>query len=52
MEIRVALALVLTEFDFEFAPGEDGHKMFTELLDFFTTVPGPLNLIFKQQHYK
>lgn len=46
MEIRVALALLLTTFEFDFAPGEDGQKMFDEACDYFTTSPGPLHLIF------
>ncbi|PHH92770.1 hypothetical protein CDD83_5176 [Cordyceps sp. RAO-2017] len=45
MEIRVAAALLLTEFDFEFAPGEDGTDMFARATDYFTTTPGPLRLI-------
>lgn len=44
MEIRVAAAMILTEFDFAFAPGEDGTQMFTKATDFFTTTPGPLYL--------
>lgn len=47
MEIRVAAALIITKLDFEFAPGEDGTKMFSEAIDYFTTTPGPLRLIFK-----
>ncbi|KAI0485232.1 cytochrome P450 [Xylariaceae sp. FL0804] len=50
MEIRVAAALLVTEFDFEFAPGEDGSKMFSEATDFFTTTPGPLHLVIKSRH--
>ncbi|CAH0026871.1 unnamed protein product [Clonostachys rhizophaga] len=49
MEIRVAAAQLIMEFDFEFAPGEDGTKMFTEAIDYFTTTPGPLNLVFKSR---
>lgn len=50
MEIRVALALLVTQFDWEFAPGEDGQQMFDGLLDFFTTVPGPLNVVIKERN--
>ncbi|KAI0861215.1 cytochrome P450 [Xylaria cubensis] len=49
MEIRIGAALFLTEFDFEFAPGEDGTRMFTEATDFFTTTPGPLFIVLKRR---
>ncbi|KAE8138750.1 cytochrome P450 [Aspergillus pseudotamarii] len=52
IEIRVAAALILTEFDFEFAPGEDGQRMFSEAIDYFTTSPGPLHLVFKDRVVK
>ena len=47
MEIRVAAALLITQLDFSFAPGEDGTRMFSEAIDYFTTTPGPLQLVFK-----
>jgi hypothetical protein len=47
MEMRVAAALVLTSFEVEFAPGEDGTRMFSEAVDYFTTTPGPLLLVLK-----
>lgn len=49
MEIRVAAALIFSTFDFSFADGENGTKMFTEATDYFTTTPGPLNLVFKDR---
>ena len=49
IEIRVAAALILKTFDMEFAPGEDGERMFTEALDYFTTTPGPLNVVLKER---
>jgi hypothetical protein len=49
MEIRVAISLLVTEFDFDFAAGENGKRMFDEMGDYFTTVPGPLNLVFKMR---
>ncbi len=49
MEIRVAAALILSTFDIDFAPGEDGERMFTEACDYFTTTPGPLNLTLKSR---
>lgn len=45
MEIRVAAALIFTQFDFSFATGEDGVEMFADATDYFTTTPGPLRLI-------
>ncbi|KAI9039285.1 cytochrome P450 [Aspergillus affinis] len=47
MEIRVALALVLTQLDFEFAPGESGQRLFTQAIDYFTMSPGPMHLVFR-----
>ncbi|KAL4938412.1 hypothetical protein BDV06DRAFT_226042 [Aspergillus oleicola] len=49
MEMRVAAALILTTFDYEFAPGEDGQRMFSEAVDYFTTTPGPLYLVMKSR---
>ncbi|PYI26789.1 cytochrome P450 [Aspergillus indologenus CBS 114.80] len=46
MEIRVAAALIFTELEFQFAPGESGQRLFKESLDYFTTSPGPMNLVF------
>ncbi|KAI1321363.1 cytochrome P450 [Xylariaceae sp. FL0255] len=45
LEIRVGTALFITQFDFKLAPNDDGQKMFTAATDFFTTTPGPLNLV-------
>ncbi|PYH92141.1 cytochrome P450 [Aspergillus ellipticus CBS 707.79] len=52
VEIRVAAALIFTAFDFEFAPGEDGSRMFSEACDYFTTTPGPLHLVMKNRGIK
>ncbi|PWY90620.1 cytochrome P450 [Aspergillus sclerotioniger CBS 115572] len=49
MEIRVAAALILTTFDYEFAPGEDGQRIFSEAADYFTTTPGPFYLVMKNR---
>ncbi|KAE8374947.1 cytochrome P450 [Aspergillus bertholletiae] len=49
IEIRVAAALLLTEFDFEFGPDEDGRSMFEDAIDYFTTSPGPLRLVFRER---
>ncbi|KAL4993614.1 cytochrome P450 [Aspergillus recurvatus] len=45
MEIRIAAALLLTQLDFQLAPGEDGKRMFSEALDNFTCTPGPLKVV-------
>lgn len=50
MEIRVLAAMMVTEFDFAFAPGEDGSRMFTGATDFFTTTPRPLQLVLKRRN--
>ena len=49
MEVRVAAAYVVTAFDFDFAPGEDGQKMFKDATDFFTTTPGSLKMVLKSR---
>ena len=41
--------MVLQTFDIEFAPGETGQKMFSEAEDFFTTTPGPLEIVFRKR---
>ena len=40
----MAAALILTTFEMDFAPNEDGERMFIEACDYFTTTPGPLHL--------
>ncbi|KAL6231680.1 hypothetical protein BDW75DRAFT_233396 [Aspergillus navahoensis] len=49
MELRIAVALLVTWFDCKFAPGEDGQRMFSEALDHFTTTPGPLRVVLQPQ---
>ncbi|KAF2962933.1 hypothetical protein GQX73_g10637 [Xylaria multiplex] len=49
LETRVAIASLVTEFDMEFALGEDGSRMFTEMTDYFTTSPGPLRIVLKNR---
>ena len=49
MEIRVAAALTLSQFDVEIVPGEDGTKLFTQATDYFTTTPGPFDVVLKSR---
>lgn len=47
MELRCVTALLLTQFDVSFAPGEDGLRSMKDLKDCFTARPGKLELIFQ-----
>ena len=49
MELRIATAVLVTNYDIALAPNEDGTKLFKELRDTFTTAPGPLNLVFHRK---
>lgn len=49
MEIRVAAVFTLSEFDIEMVPGEDGTKLFTLATDYFTTTPGPFNVVLRSR---
>ena len=49
MELRIATAVLVTNYDVTFAPNEDGSKLFKELRDTFTVAPGPLNLVFHRR---
>ena len=49
MEVRLAVARIVSRFDFSFAPGETGKDIHEKMLDLFTTTPGPLKLIFKER---
>jgi hypothetical protein len=40
-------ALLVSRYDIEFGPGEDGTSVWKDMKDDFTAVPGRLNLIFK-----
>ncbi|EME77534.1 uncharacterized protein MYCFIDRAFT_44990 [Pseudocercospora fijiensis CIRAD86] len=46
MELRHVTASILSQFDVEFAPGEDGSKLLHESLDHFTMGLAPLHLCF------
>lgn len=47
MELRVAIALIFTNFDIEFAPGENGLRMLAEISESFTTAVGPMQVVMK-----
>ena len=47
MELRLVLALLVSRYDFAFAPGEDGLRTIEDAKDQFTNVPGKLELVFK-----
>jgi cytochrome P450 len=47
MELRVVLARIITAFDIDYAPGENGHDLIAKGRDHFTMETGPLNLVFK-----
>ncbi|KAF2649441.1 putative benzoate 4-monooxygenase cytochrome P450 [Lophiostoma macrostomum CBS 122681] len=45
-EIRFVTALLVTRYEIAFAPGEDGTRVWKEMKDQFTAVPGKLDLVF------
>ncbi|KAI0553289.1 cytochrome P450 [Xylaria curta] len=49
LETRVCAAALLSNFDFEFAPGESGSQAFTGMVDYFTASPGPMNVVLKER---
>ncbi|KAL9092427.1 MAG: hypothetical protein Q9159_000935, partial [Coniocarpon cinnabarinum] len=49
MEIRTIVAKILTRFDVDFAPGEDGHRLLFETRDHFTLGLAPLKLVFRER---
>lgn len=49
MELRNAIAKLLTNFDVEFAPGEDGKRLLFETRDHFTLGMAPMKLVFKSR---
>jgi hypothetical protein len=46
MELRLVIALLVTKFSIEFAPGEDGERLLNESKDFFTISIAGLDLVF------
>ena len=47
LQLRVITALLVTKYDINFAPGEDGTRLFQDCKDVFTAAPGQLILEFK-----
>ena len=45
-EIRLVAALLVSKYDITFAPGEDGMRVWEDMKDQFTAVPGQLDLVF------
>ena len=47
MDIKLVIASIVQRYHISFAPGEDCHRVYTEMQDHFTAAPGPLSLLFK-----
>ncbi|KAL8938660.1 MAG: hypothetical protein Q9216_003780 [Gyalolechia sp. 2 TL-2023] len=45
-ELRFVTALLASKYDISFPAGEDGESCVEDMVDQFTAVPGPLNLVF------
>ncbi len=45
-EISYVVALIVSRFEVEFAPGEDGVRVWKDMRDAFTALPGRLELVF------
>lgn len=48
MEVRIATALLVSKYDVEFAPGEEGRNLM-KIKDTFTAAPGHLKLVFRDR---
>ncbi|KAI9745627.1 MAG: hypothetical protein M1818_001161 [Claussenomyces sp. TS43310] len=48
-ELRFVTALLTSEFDVAFPPGDDGSRVVDEYVDQFTATAGPLNLVFSNR---
>ncbi|KAE9366630.1 cytochrome P450 [Stipitochalara longipes BDJ] len=46
LELRTIVALLVTKFNINFAPGDDGKEVVENLTDHFAATPGKLKLIF------
>ena len=51
-QLRCIVELLITEYDFDFAPNEDGEAVWRDLKDQFTSHPGKLHLVFTQRARK
>ncbi|PWY88380.1 cytochrome P450 [Aspergillus heteromorphus CBS 117.55] len=49
MEIRVGLAMLLMNFEFDWADADRGERVLVDAKDYFTTVPGRLELIVRER---
>ena len=49
MEVRLAIALLVSTFDTSFALGESREAVCKDTLDLFVATPGPLQLCFNEQ---
>lgn len=49
MLMRFIVAYTLTEYDFDFAPGEDGTAILRDTINVTMVKPGKLNLCFKKR---
>ena len=48
-ELRFVAALLVSKYDINFAPGEDGTRCWREMKDQFTAAPGKLELVFTRR---
>lgn len=49
MELRIVVALLVTSFDIQFAPGEDGEALINNSKDFFVVSVSDLQLVFSSK---
>lgn len=49
MELRMAIARIVTRFDFRFADGETGEALEHETLDLLVAESGPLRMVFTRR---
>ena len=49
MELRLAMATPIKKYHVEFAPGYSVDATEVDMIDSFTLMPGPLNLLFKRR---
>ncbi|KAF7879538.1 hypothetical protein EAF04_000733 [Stromatinia cepivora] len=47
MELRITIALLVTQFDISLAPSENGRGVVDDMRDTFTAQPGDLKLVFR-----